>query len=53
MIIYFNEQDKYYNPPIFKNRVRGESSGNIKLIFQSLMGLLKLFLIKSGVVTSL
>ena len=31
---------------IFVNRVRGESSVNFRLIFQSLLGLLKLFIIK-------
>ena len=31
---------------IFKNRVRGESSVNLKLIFQSLKGLIKLYNIK-------
>ena len=31
---------------IFVNRVRGESSVNFRLIYQSLLGLLKLFIIK-------
>ena len=31
---------------IFINRVRGQSSVNLKLIFQSIIGLFKLFLIK-------
>ena len=31
---------------IFKNRVRGESSVNLRLVFQSLIGLLKLYLLK-------
>ena len=31
---------------IFRNRIRGESSVNIKLIFESLVGLFRLFLLK-------
>jgi len=33
-------------PTIFVNRKRGESSVNLKLIFQSLFGIIKLYLIK-------
>ncbi len=33
---------------IFKNRTRGESSVNLKLIFESLLGLLKLYLLKKS-----
>jgi len=33
---------------IFRNRVRGESSVNIKLIMDSLIGLLKLYLLKKS-----
>ena len=33
-------------PTIFVNRKRGESSVNLKLIFQSLIGIIKLYLIK-------
>mgnify|MGYP001200441893 CR=1 FL=1 len=33
---------------IFRNRVRGESSVNLKLILESLIGLLKLYLIKKA-----
>ena len=33
---------------IFRNRIRGESSVNIKLIIESLLGLLKLYLIKKS-----
>ena len=32
----------------FKNRTRGESSVNIKLIFESLIGLCKLYLLKKS-----
>ncbi len=33
---------------IFKNRIRGESSVNLRLIFESLAGLFKLFLLKKS-----
>lgn len=33
---------------IFRNRIRGESSVNIKLIFESLVGLFRLFLLKKS-----
>ena len=46
MVINVNNLKINETHSIFKNRVRGESSVNIKLIFQSLIGLLKLFLIK-------
>jgi dolichol-phosphate mannosyltransferase len=46
MIININNLRINETPSIFVNRVRGESSVNIKLIFQSLFGLLKLFAIK-------
>ncbi len=37
---------------IFVNRKRGESSVNLKLIFQSFAGLIKLFLIKNNIIKS-
>jgi len=46
MVIHVNNLIINETHSIFKNRVRGESSVNIKLIFHSLIGLLKLFLIK-------
>jgi dolichol-phosphate mannosyltransferase len=46
MVINVNNLRINETHSIFINRVRGESSVNIKLIFQSLMGLLKLFVIK-------
>ena len=33
---------------IFRNRIRGESSVNLRLIFESLAGLFKLFLLKKS-----
>ena len=33
---------------IFRNRIRGESSVNVKLVFESLVGLFKLFLLKKS-----
>ena len=37
-------------PTIFLNRIRGESSVNTKLILQSLIGLIKLYLIKKKII---
>tara|TARA_B110000503_G_C7086997_1_gene387759 strand:- start:151 stop:879 length:729 start_codon:yes stop_codon:yes gene_type:complete len=45
-VIHINNLRINETHSIFLNRVRGESSVNIKLILQSLMGLLKLFIIK-------
>tara|TARA_B100000787_G_C16146643_1_gene274565 strand:- start:221 stop:949 length:729 start_codon:yes stop_codon:yes gene_type:complete len=45
-VIHINNLRINETHSIFLNRVRGESSVNIKLILQSLMGLLKLFVIK-------
>jgi dolichol-phosphate mannosyltransferase len=45
-IIHINNLRINETHSIFLNRVRGQSSVNIKLILQSLMGLLKLFIIK-------
>ncbi len=47
LVIYVNNLRINETHSIFINRVRGESSVNIKLIFQSLLGLLKLFVIKN------
>ena len=46
MVIHTNNLRIDETHSVFINRIRGESSVNTKLIFQSLMGLLKLFLIK-------
>ena len=45
-VIHINNLRINETHSIFLNRVRGESSVNIKLILQSAMGLLKLFVIK-------
>ena len=46
MVIHTNKLKIDETHSFFVNRVRGESSVNIKLIIQSFLGLLKLFLIK-------
>jgi len=46
MVIHTNNLRIDETHSVFINRIRGESSVNTKLIFQSLMGLLKFFLIK-------
>jgi hypothetical protein len=46
MVINVNNLRINETHSIFINRARGESSVNIKLIFQSLIGLFKLFIIK-------
>ena len=52
MIIDVNNLRIDETDSVFINRVRGESSVNIKLIFQSLLGLLKLYIIKKKYKTS-
>ena len=52
MIIDVNNLRIDETDSVFINRVRGESSVNIKLIFQSLLGLLKLYIIKKEYKTS-
>ena len=46
MVIHTNKLKIDETHSVFINRIRGESSVNIKLIIQSFFGLLKLFLIK-------
>ena len=46
MELYYNDFKIGEDSTIFKNRKRGESNVNIKLILSSILGLLKLFFIK-------
>jgi dolichol-phosphate mannosyltransferase len=46
LVLYFSKYRIFETSTTFVNRVRGESSVNLKLIFSSLIGLVKLFFYK-------
>jgi hypothetical protein len=47
LAIHINKLKIIETPTVFINRIRGESSVNLRLVYQSFYGLIKLFLIRN------